>query len=127
MKDILRNVIILIIVLVLSFRFSEAGGKIYDGLFGVDSFFSFNPIPLIGLPLIYIFSVALLFTAFGGAKKYWWIGILLIPAAIFEIYFYFKHIYFPILLGIGGWTLGYVALKSSKFFANLWFNSRSNR
>ncbi len=60
----------------------------------------------IGLPLSYIFSLTLLLTAFGGSKKYWWLGVLLIPAAAFEIYFDFEHIYFPILIGLVAWLAG---------------------
>jgi len=113
MKSLFINVIILAIVLVVSNYFSEAGGILYDRLFGAGSSFV-NLLPLVGLPLIYIFSLTLLYTAFGGVRKYWWIGILLIPAAAFELYFDLEHIYLPILLGIVGWALGYLVLKLRK-------------
>jgi hypothetical protein len=57
--------------------------------------------------LSYIFSLLLFFTAFGDSNKYWWIGILLIPAAAFEIFFDWQHIYIPIILGLAGWIIGY--------------------
>ena len=65
----------------------------------------------------YLFCVCLSLTTFGGKGKYWWIGVLLIPAVVFEIYFDFSHIYFPIILGLGGWGLGYLTdqlIKKSK-------------
>ncbi len=65
-----------------------------------------NLSPLIGLPLAYIFSLTLLFTAFGGAKKYWWIGVALIPAVFFEVYFDLQHLYFPIAIGLVAWLVG---------------------
>lgn len=61
----------------------------------------------IGLPLSYIFFSPLLFTAFGAGKKYWWLGILLLPAALIELYFDLDHIYFPILIGVVGWVIGF--------------------
>ena len=54
----------------------------------------------------YIFVLPLIFVSIGGEKKYWWIGILLIPAALFELYFDAGYIYFPIALGLLGWVLG---------------------
>ena len=69
---------------------------------------------IIGLPLSFVLFLTFLFTAFGGTKKYWWIGILLIPAFVFELYFDLTHIYFPILLGLGGWVLGFLVSKTSR-------------
>ncbi len=60
----------------------------------------------IGLPLSYIFFLTLLFIAFGGEKKYWWLGILLIPAVMFELYFDLAHLYVPVVLGMLGWSAG---------------------
>src|SRR3989339_453237 len=59
-----------------------------------------------GLFSSYIFFLTLLFTAFGGTKKYWWIGIALIPAVLFEVAFDLQHIYFPVAVGLVGWLLG---------------------
>jgi|GEM_PF-2367212 hypothetical protein len=64
-----------------------------------------------GAILAYIFFLPLLFTAVGGLKKYRWIGILLIPAAAFEVYFDWSHIYFPIIVGLVGWGVGWGVAK----------------
>lgn len=59
-----------------------------------------------GLPFAYIFFLFLLFTTFGKKGKYWWAGILVLPAIAFEVYFDLVHLYFPIALGIIGWMIG---------------------
>ncbi len=116
-KNLIKNIVILIVVVICSLFLATQFSNIYERFFpqrvggglltipdsGVDYF--------LGLPLAYIFFLALLFTAFGGGKKYWWIGVLLIPAIIFEVYFDLAHIYFPIALGLIGWLLGFLVLK----------------
>lgn len=118
LKSLIKNLTILIVVLVLAYFSAIYFGNFYEYFFPQsDSGGSFFSIPreagewLLGLPLSYIFFLALLFTAFGGSKKYWWIGVLLIPAVIFEVYFDFSHIYFPIALGAIGWLLGFLIQK----------------
>ena len=62
---------------------------------------------VIGFPLAYVFFLTLLLIAFGSSKKYLWLGILLIPAVAFELYFDLAHIYFPLALGLIGWVIGF--------------------
>lgn len=64
-----------------------------------------------GIVPAYIFSLFFLFTLFGQEKKYWWIQVLLIPAAAFEIIFAREYIYFPIALGVVGWLLGWGIMR----------------
>lgn len=115
----IKKITILALTFALSYFLAEQFGGFYVYFFPQgqgDSLFSIPRVAengLIGLPLAYIFSLILLFTAFGGAKKYWWIGVLLIPAAIFELYFDLSHIYFPILLAATGWLLGLLIQKIS--------------
>ncbi|OGH91986.1 MAG: hypothetical protein A2534_01095 [Candidatus Magasanikbacteria bacterium RIFOXYD2_FULL_39_9] len=78
--------------------FSKGGGLFLSSNF-FDDFIN-------GLFPSYIFFLTLLFTAFGGTKKYWWIGIALIPAVLFEVAFDLQHIYFPVAVGLVGWLLG---------------------
>ena len=119
LKNLIKNIAILIVALVFSyfvavyfgnfyvyfFPQSSSGGSFFSTPKAVENF-------LLGFPLAYIFFLALLFTAFGGSKKYWWIGVLLIPAVIFEVYFDLSHIYFPIALGLIGWLLGFLIQKT---------------
>ncbi len=111
--DIVKKIVILILVLVLSYYFSVFFGGVYEKLFPTPNSIvgAVDLRGLAGLPFSYIFFLTLLLTAFGGEKKYWWMGILLIPAVIFELYFDFLHIYFPIALGLAGSLLGYLLAK----------------
>lgn len=113
--NIFKKIIILVIVIFISNYFSVTATNLYDKFFNSgSSFVSLDA--LVGLPLSYIFFLTLLFTAFGGSKKYWWMGILLIPAAIFELYFDLEHIYFPIIIGSAGWLVGlFIQRMLSKF------------
>jgi len=109
---VIKNILIFGSILILSYFLSPLAGQIYDKLFPsiTGSFVNFTP--LIGIPLAYIFFTVLLFTLLGGQKKYWWITIVLIPALLFEMYFDFAHIYFPIIIGLAGWAIGWVILKA---------------
>lgn len=119
-KYLIKKIVLIFITLGVAHYTAFYFGIIYDFFFpknvGGNGLFSIPHeagLYLIGLPLSYIFFLSLLFTAFGGSKKYWWMGVLLIPAAVFELYFDLAHIYFPILLGLAGWLLGLLALKFS--------------
>ncbi len=108
---IVKNILILVSVLVIAYFCGFIFGEMYMTFIPHvnEGFFSFPTSAaayIIGWPLAYIFSLTLFFTALGDAKKYWWIGIGLIPAALFEIAFDSRHLYFPILLGLVGWLLG---------------------
>ena len=109
--------VLFISVFFLAILFAIPLGKLYLFTFLVPQGFYSFAIPLYlynffdGFMSAFIFFLTLLFTAFGGAKKYWWIGILLIPAALFEAYFDLPHIYFPAVLGVIGWFLGLLLFK----------------
>ncbi|MDP3935309.1 MAG: hypothetical protein Q8Q46_03790 [Candidatus Giovannonibacteria bacterium] len=110
LKNLIKNLAILIVASLISYYFSYYFGQLYNYFIYSGSTFV-DLTGVIGLPLSYIFFLTLLFTAFGGSKKYWWIGILFIPAVIFEVYFDLAHIYFPIILGLLGWLLGFLVSK----------------
>ena len=109
---IIKNFVFLLSILILSYLLGSIVGEVYSrllggtasrglfGLYGQIAQFTF------GVILSYIFFLTLLFTAFGGAKKYWWIGIALLPAILFEVAFDLQHIYFPIAIGLIAWLLG---------------------
>ncbi|MBI5734180.1 MAG: hypothetical protein HY973_04555 [Candidatus Kerfeldbacteria bacterium] len=105
MIGVIKKIGLFVVMLLCSYLFSPLAGELYDKVVrSVGGWIDFRP--LIGLPAAFIFFLPLLFTAFGGLKKYWWIGILLLPAAAFEVYFDWAHIYFPIAIGLIGWLLG---------------------
>ncbi len=109
----IKNFLLLFLVLALSAIVASYVGKFYSSIFykvtGLGGFF----VPpfwydfVDGFPLVHTFSLTLLFTAFGDRHKYWWIGVLLIPALWFEISFDLAHIYFPVALGLAGWVFGF--------------------
>ena|SRR3989344_6120119 len=109
---ILKNLFLFLGIVILSYFLGGIVGVLYARLLGstADSglFGLYGQLAqfLFGVALSYIFFLTLIFTAFGGAKKYWWIGILLIPAAAFELYFDLAHFYFPLALGLFGWGIG---------------------
>ena len=101
----LKNLGLIIIAVAISYVSSEYFGQLYMKVTNDPGTFV-DTRSLIGLPLSYIFFLTVLLTVFGGNKKYVWLGILLIPAAAFELYFDLDHIYFPLLLGLAGWSIG---------------------
>ena len=103
---ILKNVSLVVVVCFFSFIASPLGGKLYELAFPKTDIGA-GYYGLIGMPLVYIFLLTLVFTAWGGTKKYWWIGIGLVPVAIVELYLDPNRIYFPILLGLLGWFIGW--------------------
>jgi len=108
--EILKKIILFICTMIVSGYFSVYAISLYDRFFNSGSAFV-QMRALVGFPLSYIFFLSLLFTAFGGKQKYWWMGILLIPAAAVELYLDASHIYFPVVLGIVGWLVGWLIAK----------------
>lgn len=110
LKNLIKNIGIFLGVLVFTGLFSQYIGNLYKKLFhDYGTFISLTS--LSGAPLAYVFFLTLLFAAFGGTRKYWILGVLLIPAVVFEAYLDLSHIYFPIALGVLGWPLGLVVRK----------------
>jgi len=109
---IFKNIFLFILVIVVSILLAIPTNKFYQTFTKIPVGFGGFLIPsfwynfMDGINLSYIFSLTFLFTAFGGVKKYWWIGIGLIPTALFEAYFDLEHIYFPIAVGLVGWAIG---------------------
>jgi len=113
---ILRKILLVTIVLSLSYFTAIFFGRIYSYFFPFiqQGFFAVSKESVevtAGFVFSYIFFLVLFFTIFGDSRKYWWMGILLIPAAFFEVYFDFSRIYFPIALALAGWGLGIGLLK----------------
>lgn len=102
---IFKNVLIFIVGFLIALFLSSMAGDYYRKLFGGGTWVDLGTV--VGFPLAYIFFLTLLFTAFGDRHKHWWIGILLIPALWFELYFDLSHLYVPITLGLVGWLLGF--------------------
>ena len=117
----IRNTLFLIIVLVLASLLAGPFGNLYRFVFetyGAASFSSFFASAedytfFDGLFPSYVLLLVVAFTAWGAGKraKYWWMGVLLLPALAFVIYFDLSRIWFYILLGLIGWGIGLALQK----------------
>lgn len=66
---------------------------------------------ILGIPLGLIFFLTLLITAFGrGTWKKWLILSLILPG-LFELFYDLSHLYFPLMLGIIGYGVGWGVRK----------------
>jgi hypothetical protein len=109
MKPVYRNILLLILVIVTAHFTAHVFANLYDRLLLGDRSFSKGALDyLFGVPLSYTFFLVFLFTALGSLKKYWWMGILLVPAAVAEWYLEKEHLWFPIALAVVGWGLGWL-------------------
>lgn len=105
---ILKNIFLLLVTVIVSMTIAVPVGDWYLGY--IKDYGSFIDARFFaGLPLAYIFFLFIIFTVFGGEGKgkYWWMGVLALPALAFEVYFDLSHIYFPIILGVIGWVIGF--------------------
>ena len=106
--------VIILLAIILGLLFSPWFGFLYYSSFPFESSGSFiGSKSLVGIPIGYTFFIVLFFTFFGGIKKYWWMGVLLLPALFIEVLLDLRHIYFPIIIGLLGWLLaqGVLAVK----------------
>ena len=103
---ILKNVFLVFVAVFISMIFPQTFGEIYANMFN-DHGFGVAAAGLAGIPIVYILLISLLFIIFGDRKKYWWMGISLIPAAFVVFYLDWYHWYFWIAVGLLGWLVGF--------------------
>ena len=97
----------------LSWYFGTLYISIFSDIIGGTGFFPGDVArSLVGMPAALIVLVVSCITTVGGKHKYWWIGVALIPAILFELLIDPLHIYFPIILGVIAWGLGTLANKA---------------
>ncbi len=73
---------------------------------------------LLGLLLGYIFFTFFFFVLFGDRHKYWWVGVLQLPALYFIIQIDLAHWYFYAGLAIAGYLLATLILVIRRQFRN---------
>lgn len=111
--NFLKNIILLVVVLFLSYFTAEYFGSWYDN-FSPQYDNSFFNLPkefavfIAGIPVAYVFFTSLVF-GFLQSKK--WLLVLLIPAAILWISADIYNIYIPIILSLVGIGISFVARK----------------
>lgn len=113
MKSIFRDLLCVIIAAGLAYYLAAPVQDFYCANISqcTGGFFGFDLGILVWIVFLYIFFATILLTVLGGRYKYWWIGISLLPAILFEIAIDPLHIYFPIILGLIAWGLGTMAHK----------------
>lgn len=106
MNNFLKNVLLLVAVLALSYFTAGHFGFLYDyftpGTLGSRALAGTPEAwqSLIGLPFAFIFFLILLFKLFAAGNKNGWIGWLLVPPFLFFVAGDLVHIYLPIILTI---------------------------
>ena len=116
---ILKNIILLVIALVGAYFTAEWFGVLYTKLIGVTqahglgAFWGSEDLLNLSSGIIpaFVAYLTVLFTAFGGKKKYWWVGILLLPVLWFVWKFDLAHWYFYVGLALAGWIVGWIIGK----------------
>lgn len=116
MNNIIKNILLLVAVLILSYFTAEYFGSLYDKFSPLyDS--SFFPIPkeilvkMAGIPFAYIFFLILTLKLFGVGNRNKWIGWLLVPPFLFFASGDLKHIYLPIILALIAFGLSILLQK----------------
>lgn len=114
LKGTLTNVTIIVIAAILAYYLAGPLQVFYCANIGICSggFFGFDLSIVLWLSYTYVFLVTFILTSAGHRLRYWWIGVALIPILLFEILIDPPHIYFPIILGLVAWGLGYGANKA---------------
>lgn len=118
LMKILKNILILIATVLLSYFLASSFYSIYNQFYPAESggYFAIYEKAseyFIGFGFSYLFFLFLLFTSFppSGQAGKWryllWPGIAAIPALAFLLYFDFSHIYFHILFPLAGWLIGW--------------------
>jgi hypothetical protein len=112
MKNFIKNILLLVITVGLSYYCAEFFGSWYDKFSPQYSTSWLSPgkqglIFLVGFPFAYTFFLPLLFQLFGSENKKKWSMWLLVPPFILFGLGDLKHIYLPIIIVLLGYSLGY--------------------
>ena len=119
MNGFIKNILLLVGVLILSYFVAEYFGGWYNRfspLFS-RSIFALTEqelIFLVGIPFAYIFFTTLLFQSFGFGNRNKWTLWLLTPALLFFASGDIQHIYLPIVLALVAFGLAFVVRKIFK-------------
>jgi hypothetical protein len=115
-KSLLLYLLLIITAIVLSFYSSGIIAEIADKYFGIYWGGGWLDISsFLAIFLGYGLYSSFIITLFGGKKKYWVLGFLLIPLLFLELLDGdFKFFGVSILLAVVGWVLGVGILKLSR-------------
>ena len=118
MNNVVKNILLLVVALILSYFTAEYFGSWYD---------KFSPLydntlglgkealrSITGIPFAYIFFTTLLFQSFGFGNRNKWTLWLLTPAMLFFASGDIQHIYLPVILALIAFGLAFVVRKVFK-------------
>ena len=118
MNNFIKNILLLIVVLVLSYFTAEYFGGWYDlfspqndSLFGAPKEIT-NVV--VGIPFAYVFFVTFLFALLGFGNRKKWLAWLLLPALLLWISADRYFIYLPAILGLIAFGLAFFVRKIFK-------------
>lgn len=114
--DLVRHIFLVTLILLCSFLLAEPVANVAASIFhdtGFYGYFSF----VLGFPVVFIFLSVSIFFGFGGDRKYLWLGILILFALVYILYFQFQSssldfIYLSVTSGVLGLIVGYAILKA---------------
>ncbi len=114
MSGAIQNLSLVFVALVVAYYFAAPVQDFYCANIGTctGGFFGFDLGVLIWMMLIYAFGAGLLLTAFGGKRKYWWIGAALAPVFLFQVTIDLDHVYLLIIWSLIAWLLGTITNKT---------------
>ena len=122
MNDVVKNILLLVIVLILSYFTAKYFGSWYDkfspqydNTLGVGKALLKS---LVGIPFAYIFFTTLLLQSFGFGNRNKWTLWFLAPALLFFASGDLKHIYLPIILALIAFGLATLIRKIFKYEIN---------
>ena len=114
MKNFIKNLGLLIVVLVISYFTAEYFGMWYDKFSPqYDSFFGASSEVMrtvVGAPFAYVFFITFIFTLFGFGNRKKWLFWLLVPPTILWFLADKYYIYLPIILALIAFGLAKLAL-----------------
>ena len=109
----LSNILIIIFATLLSWLLSYRFGMLYEYFVPGSGGSFIDGTGLVGMPFAYVFFTPLFLNVFGFGKKNIWLTLAFIPA--FLIYLLdIRHVYYPIIMGVVGWSLGIAINKLIK-------------
>ncbi len=104
--SIILNILLIAFSSVLSWLLSYRFGMLYEYFVPGASGSFVDGTSLVGMPFAYVFLICFTFNAFGLGKKQIWLFFALIPALLIYL-LDISHVYYPIIIGIIGWMLGW--------------------
>ena len=119
MNNFIKNILLLIVVLALSYFTAGYFGSWYDKFAPLvsRSIFALTKQELIifaGFPFAYIFFLIITFKLLGSGNRNKWIGWLLVPPFLFFASGDLKHIYLPMTLALIAFGLAFLIRRIFK-------------